>query len=245
MGPFSTVNYGAGTYARGIDLGAVMRQVYLWLAVGLSIGFGVAFALGRALLNAEATGVATGVAGLVLNPAAIIVSLLVYIVIGFAFYPVVRRAPIGVGAVLYMLFAAIFGFFISTIFLYYSVQEIALAFATTAGMFLVMSVIGFVTRADLSKLGMILFMALIGLIIASVVNIFLASGTLYWIITYAGVVIFCGLIAYDTQWIKRSAAQVAGSTQSEERLALIGAFKLFLDFINLFMFLLRIFGRDR
>ena len=219
-----------------------MRQVYFWLAAGLVIGFGVAFALGHEIVREGTNGPLTT---LLFNPVVWIGTIVVYLVLGFGFSPIIRRANVGLGAILYLLFTAVFGVMISSIFAAYAPSAIAAAFVVTAGMFAVMSVIGFVTKADLSKFGAILLLALIGLIIASVVNIFVANSTLYWIVTYAGVLIFCGLTAYDTQWIKRAAAQasVSGSPQTETRIALLGAFRLFLDFVNLFLFILRIFGR--
>jgi FtsH-binding integral membrane protein len=241
VNPYPVSGYPATYGARALDLGAIMRQVYFWLAAGLVVGFGVAFALGHEVLVEGPSG---PLVTLLYNPVVWIGTIVVYLGLGFAFSPIVQRASIGVGAVLYLLFTAVFGLMIATIFLEFAVSTIWSAFVVTAGMFAVMSVIGFVTRADLSKLGMILLLALIGLIIASVVNLFLANSTLYWIVTYAGVLIFCGLTAYDTQWIKRAAAQASasGSSQTETRLALVGAFRLFLDFVNLFLFILRIFG---
>jgi uncharacterized protein len=242
VNPYPASGYAPTWGARTLDVAAIMRQVYFWLATGLVIGFGVAFALGRELTREGPNG---PLAALLLNPVVWIGSIIVYLVIGFAFNPIVRRANVGLGAILYLLFTAVFGLMISTIFLGFSVESIIAAFAVTAGMFIVMSMVGFVTKADLSKFGMILLLALIGLIIASVVNIFVANSTLYWIVTYAGVLIFCGLTAYDTQWIKRAAAQasVSGTPQTETRVALLGAFRLFLDFVNLFLFILRIVGR--
>jgi len=150
-------------------------------------------------------------------------------------------------AMLGLLFAAVFGFMISTIFIVYDMRDIFLAFATTAGMFGVMSVIGFTTKTDLSKFRNVLFMALIGIIIGSLLNLLLRSEAIYWIITYISVIVFAGLTAYDTQWIKNSAGSMvaAGDSSGAARLSLIGAFHLFLDFMNLFLTLLRIFGGSR
>jgi FtsH-binding integral membrane protein len=114
----------------------------------------------------------------------------------------------------------------------------------TAGMFGSVSAYGYFTKRDLSGLGSFLFMALIGLLLASVVNIFWANSALYWIITYAGVLIFVGLTAWDTQKIKHLAAQVNNETEAG-RVAAIGALTLYLDFINLFIYLLRILGNRR
>jgi FtsH-binding integral membrane protein len=231
-------------YASNVDFSAIMRQIYLWLAVGLLLGFGVALGVGQAVATGQPL-----VTQAVLNPVVMFGSIILYIVLGFAFYPVVRRVSPAIGAALYLAFTAIFGFMISAIFVIYTASSIWTAFLTTAGMFGAMSLIGFTTRLDLSKLGAVLFMALIGLIIASVVNIFLHSTMLYWIVSIAGVIIFSGLTAYDTQWIKRQALSLAGSygagSDMAQRVALIGAFHLFLDFVNLFLSMLRIFGRSR
>ena len=108
-----------------------------------------------------------------------------------------------------------------------------------------MSIVGYVTKMDLSRVGNVLIMMLIGLIIATIVNIFVASTTLYWIITYAGVIIFVGLIAYDTQKIKQIFYEYGSNDEMGQKLALYGALTLYLDFINLFLFLLRIFGGSR
>ncbi|MDE3231280.1 MAG: Bax inhibitor-1/YccA family protein [Chloroflexota bacterium] len=233
-----------GAYAGGVDFSAILRQVYLWLAVGLLLGFGVAMGIGQQLAAGNPT-----VIDFVLNPIVMFGSIIAYIGIGFAFYPVVRRASTTMGAALYLIFTAIFGLMISTIFIQYTASSIATAFLATVGMFAVMSVIGFTTRMDLSKLGTILLMAVIGLVIAIVINIFLHSAILYWIVSIAGVVIFSGLMAYDTQWIKRQALSLAASPSANEdlvhRVALLGAFRLFLDFVNLFLSLLRIFGRNQ
>ncbi len=233
-----------GVYASRVDFSAIMRQVYLWLAVGLLLGFGVALGLGQALTTGQPL-----VTQLMQNPIVVFGSIILYIVLGLAFYPVVRRVSAGVGAVLYLAFTALFGFMISSIFVVYTAQSIWTAFLTTAAMFGAMSLIGYTTRLDLSKFGAVLFMALIGLIIASVVNFFLHSAMLYWIVSIAGVLIFSGLTAYDTQWIKRQALSLAGSygagSEMTQRVALLGAFRLFLDFVNLFLSLLRIFGRQR
>ena len=141
---------------------------------------------------------------------------------------------------LFYLFSAVNGMMLSTIFLVYSMTAITKTFFITAGTFGAMSVYGYFTSKDLSKMGSFLFMALIGLIIASLVNIFLKSSGLDWIISIVGVLIFVGLTAWDTQQIKTMAMQMPGSQTG--RLATLGALTLYLDFINLFLFILRIFG---
>ena len=146
---------------------------------------------------------------------------------------------------LFILYSALMGVTMSTIFMIYTMSSIASVFFITAGTFLVMSLIGFFTRIDLTRVGSLLFMALVGLIIASVVNIFLHSDTLYWVVSYAGVVIFVGLTAYDTQKIKNTFIQYGVVDEMGQKLALFGAFSLYLDFINLFLHLLRIMGDRR
>lgn len=146
---------------------------------------------------------------------------------------------------LFILYSALMGVTMSTIFMIYTMSSIASVFFITAGTFLVMSLIGFFTRIDLTRVGSLLFMALVGLIIASVVNIFLHSDTLYWVVSYAGVVIFVGLTAYDTQKIKNTFIQYGVVDEMGQKLALFGAFTLYLDFINLFLHLLRIMGDRR
>lgn len=143
-------------------------------------------------------------------------------------------------ALLFYVFAVINGMLLAPIFLIYTGASIAKTFFITAGTFGAMSVYGYFTDRDLSRMGSILFMALIGLIIASIVNIFAASSTLDWIISGAGVLIFVGLTAWDTQQIKNMAQQMPAA--SAGRLATLGALNLYLDFINLFLYLLRFFG---
>ena len=142
---------------------------------------------------------------------------------------------------LFCLFSAIMGVWLAPIFIAYKIGTIVYTFFITAGTFGAMSIYGYFTKSDLSKMGTFLMMALIGLIIASVVNIFWANSTMEWIISIAGVLIFTGLTAWDTQQIKRMAA---GSFEPEltDKLATMGAMTLYLDFINLFLFILRIFG---
>ena len=145
----------------------------------------------------------------------------------------------------FMAYAVLNGLTLSFIFLVYTASSIASTFFITAGTFAVMSVFGYVTKSDLTKIGQLFFMLLIGLIIASVVNIFLRSETIYWITTYLGVAIFVGLIAYDTQKIKNIYFEESQGSTGVQKMAILGALTLYLDFINLFLFLLRLFGGRR
>ena len=135
------------------------------------------------------------------------------------------------------------GIVLSVIFMIYTSGSIAQTFLITAGVFGAMSAYGYFTKSDLTKFGSFLMMALIGLIVCVVVNMFLASSTLDWIISFAGVAIFIGLTAWDTQKIKTMMAYSDGTNIG--KIATIGALSLYLDFINLFLYLLRFFGASR
>lgn len=148
-----------------------------------------------------------------------------------------------VATLLFYLFAIVNGATLSLIFMAFSPESIMKTFLITAGTFGAMSIYGYFTEKDLTKFGSIMVMALFGLIICSLVNIFFHSDSLSWIISFAGVIIFLGLTAWDTQQIKRMAMSMPGATDG--RLATIGALSLYLDFINLFLYLLRFFGSSR
>jgi FtsH-binding integral membrane protein len=158
----------------------------------------------------------------------------------FAFSAVAQRASTAVAAAMFFAYAALTGLTFSVIFLLYTAASIASTFLVTAGTFAGISVFGAVTKRDLSAVGRFAVFALIGLIIASVVNIFLHSTGLMWLTTFAGILIFAALTAYDTQKLKAMYAAGMGGN-----LALRGALTLYLDFINMFLFLLRIFGQRR
>lgn len=143
---------------------------------------------------------------------------------------------------IFMVYSVIMGISLSSIFYVYDFGSIATTFFVTAGTFGVMAVLGYTTSTDLSKMGSILYMALIGLILAMVVNWFLNSAAMDYIISGIGVLIFTGLTAYDMQKIKRIGAQVSHQSEEGTKLALMGALNLYLDFVNLFLFMLRFMG---
>jgi FtsH-binding integral membrane protein len=146
---------------------------------------------------------------------------------------------------IFILYSGLTGLTFSFIFLAYTMSSIASTFMVTAGTFAAMSIYGYTTKKDLTSWGSFLFMGLIGIIIASVVNIFLGSETIYWLVTYAGVLIFVGLTAYDTQKIKEMNILGNEGTEEDTKEAISGALRLYLDFINLFLMLLRIMGDRR
>lgn len=142
----------------------------------------------------------------------------------------------------FLVYAVLNGLTMSVIFMIYTTSSIASTFYITAGTFGVMSLYGYYTKNDLTKLGNLAMMGLVGIIIASIVNMFFQNDMMGWIITYLGVAIFVGLTAYDTQKLKEIGANGFRNGESMEKTAIMGALTLYLDFINLFLFLLRIFG---
>ncbi len=147
----------------------------------------------------------------------------------------------------YVAYAAINGLTLSVIFYHFTTESLATTFFATAGTFGVMSLYGYVTKRDLTSIGNLCFMMLIGVIIASFVNMFWSNSMLYWVTTYIGIAVFVGLTAYDTQKIKEMSMAVDGIEQSDsaKKYAIFGALTLYLDFINLFLLLLRLFGGSR
>jgi FtsH-binding integral membrane protein len=146
---------------------------------------------------------------------------------------------------LFLAYTVLNGLTMAVIFLAYTSASIASTFMITAGTFGIMSIYGYFTKSDLTKIGNLAFMALIGIIIASVVNMFMQSEMMSWVISYLGVAIFIGLTAYDTQKLKRIAINGFENEESMEKNAILGALTLYLDFINLFLFLLRILGNRK
>jgi FtsH-binding integral membrane protein len=167
--------------------------------------------------------------------------------LGFVFFLSWRIYKMSVGAaqLTFWLFAAVMGASLSTIFLRYTAQSITQVFFVTAAAFGALSLYGYTTRKDLSGWGSFLFMGLIGIILAMIVNLFLGSTALQFAISVIGVLIFAGLTAYDTQRLKNTYAYVAGDAVAAGRASIIGALQLYLDFINLFMFLLQFMGKSR
>ena len=215
-----------------------MTQVYLWMAMGLMVTAVVAVIVSSSPF----------LLGLIFSSPIVLVGLIILeLILVLAVSRVAMSVSSGVGLALFFVYAAVNGLTLSVIFLVYDLGSIGLAFITTAVTFGVMSVIGFTTKQDLSRWGGILLMALIGLIIASVVNIFLASSALDWVITYAGILIFMALTVYDTKRIKQMTHALAleGETNVIDRVAVMGALRLYLDFINLFLYILKLLSRRR
>jgi len=143
---------------------------------------------------------------------------------------------------LFLLYSAVMGASLSFIFLIYTSGSIYGTFAAAAGMFGLMAIVGYTTKTDLTKFGSIMMMGLFGIIIASVINWFIGSEGLSYIVSFIGVLVFTGLTAYDVQKLKRIGAGVEFGAETTSKLVILGALNLYLDFINLFLFLLRLFG---
>ena len=213
-----------------------LAKVFNWMAIGLALTGGIAFF--------------TATTGLALTIAAsplMLVLLLVELGLVFFLSARINKIQAGTATGLFLAYSILNGVTLSTIFLAYTRASIGGTFLITAGMFGAMAVYGMVTKRDLSGFGSFLFMGLIGLILASVVNIFLKSSSLYWTISVAGVLIFVGLTAWDVQKIKTMGEQgiMEQGEAAIRKGAIIGALALYLDFINLFLMLLRFFGGSR
>ena len=218
------------------DVQLVFSQVYLLMALGLVI---------TAVISAW---VSTSEPLLRLIYSNWWVPLLLFvfqIVIVVALTAAVLKLSSGVAVGLFIAYSALTGVTLSAIFLVYTDASIATAFFVTAGTFGLMSVFGMVTKRDLTKMGSLMIMLLMGVILATLLNMFLRSTALYWVLTYVSIAIFVGLIAYDTQKIKRMATSGLMQGKGHTALVVMGALSLYLDFINLFLLLLRIFGRSR
>jgi hypothetical protein len=155
-----------------------------------------------------------------------------------------RLSPLAAGA-LFVGYAVLNGVTLSILVLLYTASSIALTFGVTACTFGIMTLFGYTTHRDLTKIGSLLFMGLVGLVLASLLNLFLRNPAIYWIITYVGILVFVGLIAYDTQKLKQMSLTLDGEGQITQKASIIGALRLYLDFINLFLLLLRLLGRRK
>ena len=213
----------------------LMRKVYLWMTMALMI------------TGITAAGVANSPNILALIYSSQVVMWGIIIAeFGLVMYISARleKLSLSTATTLFALYSILNGVMLSSIFLLYSTAIISKVFFITAGTFGVTALYGYATKKDLSSLGNILFMALIGLVIATVVNVFMKSAMFDLILSYIGVIIFVGLTAWDSQKIKHMMMVQQDADESAQKLALIGALSLYLDIINLFLYLLRIFGRS-
>lgn len=213
---------------------ALMRKVYVWMTLALVISGLTAYGV------ASSPGVLMAIAtnkilfwGLIIAEFALV----------FGISGALNKLSLTTATLMFILYSVINGALLSFIFVAYTMSSIASVFFITAGTFAVMAFVGYTTKTDLSSMGKILLMGLIGIIIATVVNLFLKSTGLAMIVSYVGVLIFVGLTAYDSQKIKQMLLMAEDGGETAQKLALLGSLTLYLDFINLFIHLLSILGK--
>lgn len=227
---------GAVVQARS-GLQIYMAQVYGWMTCGLLLTAFIAwYAADTPMVMELVFSSKITFFGLIIAQLALV----------FVLSGMVQRLSAGMATTLFMLYSALTGLTLSSIFIVYTYSSIASTFVVTSGMFGVMSLYGYTTKRDLSGLGNMLFMALIGIVLATVVNFWLKSEALMWAVTYIGVIVFVGLTAYDTQKLKNIGGQIdTRDSANLRKYAILGALTLYLDFINLFLMLLRLIGNRR
>jgi hypothetical protein len=233
-------NYFAAAEQAALSQKRFLYRVYAWMGVAILLTALAAFftAQSPALLQAIFATRGGFPIGLVV---------LVLAEFGLVWYLSARVFDLSfeTGLALFTLYAVLNGVTLSVIFLAYTESSIASTFFVCSAMFFGMSLYGWTTKADLSKWGNILFMALVGIVIAGLVNLFLHSSVLGYIISFIGVIVFTGLTAYDTWKLKSTYEQVSGDEVMVRKLGILGALTLYLDFVNLFLMLLRLFGGRR
>jgi FtsH-binding integral membrane protein len=256
MADYQTIRTaGVGTRTAQIDEGlrAHMNKVYGLMSVGMLLTAAVAWAVaGMAVTSVPVDGAVqigadrylTGFGAAVFNSPLKWLVMLAPLAMVFGFGAVLNRMSAAGAQLYFYVYAAVMGLSVSWIFLVFTGGSIAQTFLVTAIAFAALSLYGYTTKKDLSGFGTFLFMGVIGLILASIINIFLASSALMFAISVIGVLLFAGLTAYDTQNIKNTYLQHAQSGDSEwlGKAAIMGALQLYLDFINMFMFILQLFG---
>jgi len=254
MAEFQTMRAGAGTRAQLIDEGlrAHMNKVYGLMSVGMLITGAVAWMLANMAMTTDPSAAAMQIGAskyltsfgvtLYTTPLKWVLMFAPLIVV-FAFSATLHKMQTSTAQLVFWAYAALMGASLSSIFVVYTGMSIAQTFLVTAIAFASLALYGYTTKRNLSAFGSFLMMGLVGLIVASIVNIFLASSALQFAISVIGVLLFSGLTAYDTQNIKNTYLQLAQSDSDFlGKAAILGALQLYLDFINLFMFLLQFLG---
>jgi uncharacterized protein len=234
----TAVRTGAGARVEGIDQGlrAFMLGVYNNMAMGLALTGIVAYGAYAWAMSNPAVAQALYVSPL---KWVIIFAPLAFV---FGLSAAVHRMQPATARLVFLVYSAVMGLSLSSIFIVFTGESIARTFFITAASFAALSLYGYTTKRDMSGMGSFLMMGVIGIIIASIVNLFLASSGLQFAISVIGVLVFAALTAYDTQRLKNTYDFVAGDAVAAGRASVIGALQLYLDFINLFMFLLQFMG---
>ena len=229
---YSSVNERAWEVSQAFPV--LMRKVYVWMSLALAItgftAYGVATSPG--LMQAIYAN-QFFFWGLIISEFALVIGV----------SAAIDRLSLATATLMFILYSVINGALLSYIFIVYTASSVSTVFFITAGTFAAMALYGYTTKTDLTSWGKLLLMALIGLIIATLVNVFVKSSTFDLILSYVGVLIFVGLTAYDSQKIKQMLLEAPDAGEAAQKVALLGALSLYLDFINLFLYLLRIFGK--
>lgn len=227
----------SGVYPAQYATSAILKNVYLWMTMALAISGLIAMIVAR---NVEL------MQTLFTSRGALLLLFLVQLGLIWLISASIGTMSFLTATLLFILYSVVTGVTLSSVFVVFTAESIASVFFITAGTFAAVSLYGFLTKKDLSSWRSFLMMGLIGLIIATIVNWFLASEMMYWVISYVGVAIFVGLTAYDTQKIKQLAEDYCVEDEEiQNEVALLGAITLYLDFINLFLYILRIFGKRK
>ena len=230
---YNTAGTETGTLAK-----TFMASVFMWMTAAMVITAFTAYyfasdlSLMKMLVNTETHGLSTLGWVVMLAPLGFVM------LMSFGF----QRIGLLPMTFLFIVFSVLMGMSLSFIFLAYTAASIYKTFFVAAGMFGFMAIVGYTTRTDLTRFGSLMMMGLVGMLIAMVVNMFMKSGMMEYIISIAGVLIFTGLTAYDVQKLKRIGAGVEAGTDDTKKISILGALTLYLDFINLFLFLLRFMG---
>jgi uncharacterized protein len=221
--------------ADSLTVGQFFNMVYAWMCVGLAltavVGWYVAHSSIAPMIYSSRGGI-------------VVIALGAFAIAWFV-QSQAGRLSVGLSTALFLLYASVIGAMISYIFIIYPARTLFAAFVLTGGTFGAMSIYGFVTKRDLSRMGSIFIMLAFGFIIASFVNLWLASNALSWVITYAILVLFIGITAYETQMLRNMAIQFGNNRQMATRYAIVGSLVLYIAFINLFLSILRILGDRR
>lgn len=234
--------YSNNAYGKAVDFGkSVMSRVYLWMFVALIISaFTAIYTHASGLFFTEVEG------RMVLkNQGLFWFAIIAEFALVFILSLAISRLSALVATVMFIAYAALNGLTLSMVLMAYTTSSAVNTFFVTAGTFGVMSFVGFTTKQDLTRFGSYLFMALIGVIIASVINIFTRSSVIEWVISFAGLAVFIGLTAYDTNKLKIMADNMSADSEQGKKFAIYGALQLYLDFINIFLYLLRLFGERK
>ncbi len=225
---------GERTYTATIS--AFMSRVYMWMFIGLFI---------TAIAASITIGVPSIFAFVYTHQLVFWGLIIAEFVLVFSISGAINRISASTAGMLFITYSILNGVLFSSLFLIYTSTSIALAFLTASAMFLVMSIYGLVTKKDLTSWGSFLFMGLVGIIIAALINIFLKSPMMNFVISGVGVIVFTGLTAYDNQRLKKMGYEIAGNGALAKKMSVVGALMLYLDFINLFIMLLNLFGERR